>query len=118
MAQSTQPTLNGADSPGVPVNTELFAALERHQAVGDRVAHNQVLFWVHPTRERAQVPIEARTPELQCWLQIEEVLLGNSLDVYFWKKSAKRAVAIADLAALIARILSDSGTPEQFDTKV
>lgn len=61
--------------------------------------------------------IDAQDPELRLWLRIEEVTFDKSPDADFWKRPTARAVVIADLAALVARMVAESGSQEGFDAK-
>lgn len=89
-----------------------FAILGCPQIVVDRE-----LLGVYSTREQAQALIDAQDPELRLWLRIEEATFDKNPDADFWKRPTARALVIADLSALVARMVAESGGQEGFDAK-
>lgn len=89
----------------------VFAVLGRPGVV------DRTLLGVYSTQEQAQALVDAQGPELRLWLRIEEVVLDRSPNSDFWEVLNARAISIADLAALVTRIVAESGSQESFEAK-
>ncbi len=51
-------------------------------------------------------------------MRIEEAIVDRNQNDEFWKVPTARALAIAELASFVSRMVAESGNPEGFDAKV